>query len=139
MSNFRRFGKFHTWLYRVSGGRLLGSVGLGRQILLLTTTGRRSGVPRTTPLVYMADGERFVVYGSNGGLEQPPAWLLNLEALPDAEVEIGTRRIAVRAHAAGGTEESTLLPRAHAYNPHWAGYQKGTQRHIPLIVLSPAA
>src|SRR5262245_33138739 len=98
MSNFRRFGRFHTWLYRVSGGRLLGSVGLGRQILLLTTTGRRSGVPRTTPLVYMPDGERYVVYGSNGGLETPPAWLLNLETRPDAEVEIGKRRIPVRAH-----------------------------------------
>lgn len=137
MSNYRNFGRFHTWIYRLSGGRILGSVGLGRKILLLTSTGRRSGVARTTPLVYMADGERFVIYGSNGGKENPPAWLLNLQSNPDAEVEIGNRRIAVRMHIAEGEEERALLPRAHAYNPHWAGYQQGTQRRIPLVVLTP--
>ena len=136
MSNFRRFGKFHTWIYRLSGGRILGSVGLGRQVLLLTTTGRRSGTARTTPLVYMPDGDRFVVYGSNGGLESPPAWLLNLEARPEAEIEIGRQCTAVRARRAEGEEARALLPRAHAYNPHWAGYQQHAMRQIPLIVLS---
>ena len=67
MSNYRNFGKFHTWIYRLSGGAILGSLGLGRHVLLLTTTGRKSGVRRTTPLIYMPDGERFVLYGSNGG------------------------------------------------------------------------
>ena len=139
MSNYRNFGRFHTWIYRLSGGRILGSVGLGRRILLLPTTGRRSGAKRTTPLVYMADGERFVIYGSNGGRETPPAWLLNLEANPEAEVEVGRRRVTVRAHRAQGEEEATLMPRAHAYNPHWAGYQKHAQRRIPLMVLTPRA
>jgi len=137
MSNYRRFGQFHTWVYRASGGRLLGKVGLGRRILLLTTRGRKTGVSRTTPLVYMPDGERFVVYGSNGGQEKPPAWLLNLEANPDAEVEVGSRRVAVRMHRASGEEERELLPRAHAYNPHWAGYQQSCARRIPLLVLTP--
>jgi deazaflavin-dependent oxidoreductase (nitroreductase family) len=139
VSNYRRFGQFHTWIYRLSGGRILGSVGLGRRILLLTTTGRKSGTARTSPLVYMADGDRFVVYGSNGGKETPPAWLLNLEANPDAEVEIGSRRVAVRMHRAEGEEERVLLPRAHAYNPHWAGYQQRAKRRIPLVVLTPRA
>jgi deazaflavin-dependent oxidoreductase (nitroreductase family) len=139
MSNYRNFGRFHTWIYRLSGGRILGSVGLGRKILLLTTTGRRSGVARTTPLVYMPDGERCVVYGSNGGQETPPAWLLNLEANPEAEVEVGSRRIAVRMHRAEGEEEARLLPLAHAYNPHWAGYQQQCARRIPLVVLTPRA
>ena len=137
MSNYRNFGRFHTWVYRLSGGRILGTVGLGRRILLLTTTGRRSGLARTSPLVYMPDGERFVIYGSNGGLEAPPAWLLNLDATPEAEVEVGSRRIAVRMHRASGDEERELLPRAHHYNPHWAGYQQKCKRHIPLVVLTP--
>ncbi len=71
MSNYKSFGKFHTWIYRLSGGIILGSVGLGRKILLLSATGRKSGEVRTSPLVYMADGERFVIYGSNGGQESP--------------------------------------------------------------------
>jgi deazaflavin-dependent oxidoreductase (nitroreductase family) len=137
MSNWKHFGKFHAWIYRLSGGLLLGSVGLGRKILLLNAVGRKSGTVRTTPLVYMADGERFVIYGSNGGEETPPAWLLNLQANAEAEVEVGRRRIAVLAHVANGAEEAALLPRAHAYNPHWAGYQLRARRHIPLVVLAP--
>jgi deazaflavin-dependent oxidoreductase (nitroreductase family) len=85
----------------------------------------------------MPDGERFVIYGSNGGLETPPAWLLNLDATPEAEVEVGNRRVPVRMHRASGDEERELLPRAHAYNPHWAGYQQRCTRHIPLVVLTP--
>ena len=68
MSNYKSFGKFHTWIYRLSGGIILGSVGLGRKILLLSATGRKSGEVRTSPLVYMADGERFVIYaGQSAG------------------------------------------------------------------------
>jgi len=137
MAGWRHFGRIHTWLYRLSGGRILGEVGLGRRILLLSTRGRRSGRVRTSPLVYLDDAGRYVVYGSNGGQERPPAWLLNLRDTPRAEVEIGRRRIAVRARVAQGEEERTLLPRAHAYNPHWAGYQKQAQRHIPLVILEP--
>lgn len=137
MSNYKSFGKFHTWIYRLSGGMILGSVGLGRKILLLSATGRKSGEVRTSPLVYMADGERFVIYGSNGGRETPPAWLLNLQANPQAQVEVGRRRLHVKAHIASGDEEARLMPLAHDYNPHWKGYQQHARRHIPLIVLTP--
>ena len=137
--NYKSFGKFHTWVYRISGGLILGSVGLGRRILLLNVTGRNSGATRTTPLVYMADGGRFVVYGSNGGSESPPAWLLNLQANPRAEIEVGRERIAVQMHIASGEEEARLLPLAHAYNPHWKGYQARAVRQIPLVVLSPVS
>ena len=137
MSNYKSFGKFHTWIYRLSGGLILGSVGLGRKILLLSATGRKSGEVRTSPLVYMADGERFVIYGSNGGQESPPAWLLNLQANPRAQVEVGRRRLNVKAHIAIGDEEARLMPLAHGYNPHWKGYQQRARRHIPLIVLTP--
>jgi len=137
MSNYKSFGKFHRWVYRLSGGAILGTLGLGRQVLLLTTTGRKSGVRRTTPLIYMPDGERFVLYGSNGGQENPPAWLLNLEADACADLEIGRRSIPVRAHIAEGEERERLLPLAHAYNPHWKGYQQRAKRRIPLVVLTP--
>ncbi len=137
MSAWKYFAKFHTWVYRKSGGRLMGEVGLGRKILLLTTRGRKSGAVRTSPLVYMPDGERFVVYGSNGGQEVPPAWFLNLQSAPGAEVEVGSRCVPVRAHVAESAEAERLLPLAHAYNPHWAGYQQRCQRRIPLVVLSP--
>jgi deazaflavin-dependent oxidoreductase (nitroreductase family) len=138
MSGWKYFAKFHTWVYRKSGGRVMGEVGLGRKILLLTTRGRKSGVVRTSPLVYMPDGDRFVIYGSNGGQEVPPAWFLNLQSGPDAEVEVGAQRVPVRAHVAEDAEVERLLPLAHAYNPHWAGYQQRCQRRIPLVVLSPA-
>ena len=137
MSNYKSFGKFHTWIYRLSGGMILGSVGLGRKILLLSATGRKSGAVRTSPLVYMADGERFVIYGSNGGQETPPAWLLNLQANPRARIEVGRRRLNVKAHIASGDEEARLMPLAHDYNPHWKGYQQRARRQIPLIVLTP--
>ncbi|HEY7775434.1 MAG TPA: nitroreductase/quinone reductase family protein [Kineobactrum sp.] len=135
--NYKSFSKFHTWVYRASGGIILGSVGLGRRILLLNCSGRKSGVLRTTPLVYMADGERFVVYGSNGGSENPPAWLLNLQANPQAEIEIGRKRWPVKMHIAVGEEEARLMPLAHAYNPHWKEYHATAKRHIPFVVLTP--
>ncbi len=138
MSGWKYFAKFHTWVYRKSGGRVMGEVGLGRKILLLTTRGRKSGVVRTSPLVYMPDGDRFVIYGSNGGQEVPPAWFCNLQSGPDAEVEVGSQCSPVRAHVAEGAEAERLLPLAHAYNPHWAGYQQRCRRRIPLVVLSPA-
>jgi deazaflavin-dependent oxidoreductase (nitroreductase family) len=68
----------------------------------------------------------------------PPAWFLNLQSTPEAEVEIGKRRIRVRSHVAEGEEETSLLPRAHAYNPHWSGYQQKASRRIPLVVLTPS-
>lgn len=137
MSNYQNFGKFHTWLYRISGGSILGSVGSGRKILLLTTLGRKSGQQRTTPLVYMAHDEQYVIYGSNGGRESPPAWLLNLRANTEAAIQVGRKIIQVQAHFAAGEEEARLLPLAHAYNAHWKGYQAHTERRIPLIVLTP--
>jgi deazaflavin-dependent oxidoreductase (nitroreductase family) len=138
MSNYQNFGKFHTWLYRISGGLILGSVGAGRKILLLTTLGRKSGRQRTTPLVYMPHNELCIIYGSNGGRENSPAWLLNLLAHPQATIQIGRKKMTVQARIAEGEERSRLLPLAHAYNAHWRGYQAETKRQIPLIVLAPA-
>ncbi|HEU4600269.1 MAG TPA: nitroreductase/quinone reductase family protein, partial [Solirubrobacterales bacterium] len=89
-------GKLNVPLYRLSGGRIGGRVNQA-PVLLLTTTGRKSGQQRTAPVVYLADGENYVVIGSNAGHSRTPAWSLNLKAKPEAEVEVGRKRIPVRA------------------------------------------
>jgi deazaflavin-dependent oxidoreductase (nitroreductase family) len=106
-------------------------------MLLLDHVGARSGKKRTTPLVYMADGEGFVIVASKGGHPQHPAWLHNLRANPDSEVQVGSRRIPVHAHVAGREEHDRLWPRAVAHNPHWGRYQQRARREIPLVVLRP--
>jgi deazaflavin-dependent oxidoreductase (nitroreductase family) len=83
--------KLHQFVYRHSGGLIGSRIVAGSQALLLTTTGRRSGEPRTCALIYLKDGERLVVVASNGGSDHPPSWLLNLQADPDVGVQIGRK------------------------------------------------
>jgi deazaflavin-dependent oxidoreductase (nitroreductase family) len=134
----RLFGA-HAALYRATGGRL------GRRLpglppmLLLEHVGAKSGKKRTTPLVYMPDGENFVVVAAKGGYPRHPAWVHNLRAVPDAEVQVGSERISVRAEEAGAEERRRLWPKAIAYNPLWGQYQRRTRREIPLVVLRPRA
>src|SRR2546425_222383 len=103
----RFWGKLNVPLYRLSRGRLFGKVGRA-PVLLLTTTGRRSGEPRTAPVLYHRDGERVVVIGSNAGNARAPAWALNLEANPDCHVEVGARRSGAVARIAQGEERGRL-------------------------------
>src|SRR5437588_9656650 len=92
-------GKLNVPVYRATGGRLFGRIGRA-PVLLLTTTGRRSGRERTAPVLYLDDGERMVVIGSNAGNVHAPAWALNLKAHPDAEVQVRGARWKVRARVA---------------------------------------
>lgn len=133
--DWRRFGRLHAKLYRRLGGRFVGSVGFGRKVLLLTTTGRKSGLARTTPLVYMPYGQDVIVYASNGGKETPPAWWLNLQADPRATVQIGRDKRSVVARAATEAEHAKLWPQAANYNPHWRQYAQSVTRDIPLVIL----
>ncbi|HEY7950642.1 MAG TPA: nitroreductase/quinone reductase family protein [Solirubrobacterales bacterium] len=129
-------GKLNVPLYRLSGGRVGGRVGRA-PVLLLTTTGRKSGEQRTAPVVYLADGENAVVINTNAGNAKIPAWSLNLEADPEAEVERGRRRYPVRARIAEG-EERERLWREH--NEQYAGfddYQEKLDRMPSVIVLEP--
>src|SRR2546423_15707093 len=99
----------HQRLYELSGGRF--GHGLGHvRTLLLRTAGRKSGQRRTAALLYLRDGERFVVVGSKGGSDTPPAWLLNLQDDPDVEVQVGTRRFPARARVATAAEQQRLWP-----------------------------
>ncbi|MGB7685762.1 MAG: nitroreductase family deazaflavin-dependent oxidoreductase [Solirubrobacterales bacterium] len=134
----RWVGKLNIPLYRVSGGRILGRVG-GAPVLLLTTTGRKSGQERTAPVVYLADGERMIVIGSNAGHARVPAWSLNLKANPDAEVEVGRKKIKVRARVAEGEERAGLWRKANEQYSGFDDYEARTSRDIALFVLEPAA
>jgi F420H(2)-dependent quinone reductase len=127
----------HAAIYKATNGRVGGRVPGLPSLLLLDTVGRRSGKRRTTPLVYMPDGECFVVVASKGGYPHHPGWLHNLRANPDTEVQIGSRRIPVRAREAQGQERLALWPRAVAHNQHWGRYEQRTSREIPLVILEP--
>ena len=133
--DWRIFGRLHTRLYKHLGGRFVGSVGLGRKVLLLTTTGRKSGLQRTTPLVYMPHGKDVIIYPSNGGKESPPAWWLNLQATPVATIQIGRTSRQVQARPASPEEYAQIWPNAESYNPHWRDYAKNVSRPIPLVLL----
>ncbi len=133
--DWRTFGRIHTKLYRLLGGRFVGSVGGGRKVLLLTTTGRKSGLERTTPLVYMPYGNTVVVYASNGGKETPPAWWLNLQTNPSATIQIGSDTSSVKARRASDAEYASIWPQAEAYNGHWRDYKRKVARSIPLVLL----
>jgi len=134
----RSVGRFvyplHRRLYTLTGGAIGHRSGLG-PVLLLTVTGRKSGLPRVTPLLYMPDGDAFVVVGSNGGRPDPPQWLLNLEANPEATVQAGRQRAAVRAEILGGAEAEAMWPRLDHHYPGWRYYQSLTDREITPVRL----
>jgi deazaflavin-dependent oxidoreductase (nitroreductase family) len=129
-------GKLNVPLYRLSGGRLGGRISKA-PVLLLTATGRRSGLPRTVPVVYLADGDRAVVIGSNAGHGNEPAWSLNLKANPEAEVEVGRKRRPVRARVAEGEERADLWRRHNEQYSGFDDYEARTDRDIAVFVLEP--
>ena len=125
----------HQWLYEHSDGRIGASLG-GRPMLLLRTVGRRTKQPRTAALLYVRDGDAYVVIASKGGAPQHPGWFHNLTARPDVEIQVGRERIPVRARVAGGEERSRLWARADEINRgQYAAYQSRTNRAIPVVVL----
>jgi F420H(2)-dependent quinone reductase len=130
-------GALHRGAYRATGGRVGGKV-WGLSILLLTTTGRRTGKQRTTPLCFLPDGADLVVVASNGGMDWFPAWWLNLVAEPRASVQVGRERRAVVARAAAPDERARLWAEITAIAPGYLGYERRTTRQIPLGILQPA-
>jgi deazaflavin-dependent oxidoreductase (nitroreductase family) len=107
----------------------------GRPVLLLTTTGARSGEARTTPLVYSKDGDRLVVIASMGGAPKHPAWFHNLSAHPDVTVEVGDEKFMARASVPQGAERDRLYAQQAAQMPAFSEYQQKTTRRIPAVVL----
>ena len=131
----RAMGRAHRAVYRLSGGRVLGRVA-GMPVLLLTTTGRRTGRARTTPLTYFEVGDEIAIVGSNGGEDSPPRWWLNLQAEPRATIETGGRSERVTARAATAAEHAELWPVITATHPGYAAYARRTTRPIPVVLLS---
>ncbi|HSR95031.1 MAG TPA: nitroreductase family deazaflavin-dependent oxidoreductase [Solirubrobacterales bacterium] len=129
-------GKLNTPLYRLSGGRVGGKINEA-PVLLLRTTGRKSGQQRTVPVVYLADGENLVVIGSNAGHSRTPAWSLNLKANPEAEVEVGRERRPVRARVAEGDERAEIWRKHNEQYSGFDEYEARTDRDIALFVLEP--
>lgn len=127
----------HECWYRMTGGLIGGNV-LGTPILLLTTTGSKTGRRHTTPLVYLEDGDSLVVIASNGGNPKHPAWWSNLKRDPQGEVQVGPRRMAVLAEEAQGQERERLWQAAVDLYSGYAGYQESTDRRIPVVLLRPA-
>lgn len=127
----------NTWIYRASGGRLGGKWMYGAPILLLTTTGRRSGEPRTAPLLYLEDGEKVILVGSQGGMSKDPLWVKNADANPDVEIEVGTRRRRMRARRGSSEEKARYWPDLCRMYPDYDDYQARTTRDIPILILEP--
>ena len=124
-------------LYRRSGGKLGGRWKRRNPILLLEHEGRRSGKRRTTPLVYLRDGDDYVVVGSRGGSDHDPAWLHNLRAKPHATIQVGAERRHVVASVASPSERARLWPKLVEANPDYATYERRTERELPVVLLRP--
>ena len=132
------FFKIHPWIYRKTGGRLLGSFD-GAPILLLHTRGRKSGQPRTNGLVYLEREGGWAIAASWAGEPTHPAWYRNLMARRDAEIQVGPRRIAIRARELEGEERALVWKEIVAQDPGFAGYEERTRgiREIPVVLLEP--
>jgi deazaflavin-dependent oxidoreductase (nitroreductase family) len=124
--------------FRAHGGKVGGPFE-GAPLLLLRTTGARSGEQRTTPVMYMPDGERMVIFASKAGAPTHPAWYHNLLANPLATVEVGTDTVQVRARVSSGEERAQLYARQAERYPQFTDYQEKTTREIPVLVLERSA
>jgi deazaflavin-dependent oxidoreductase (nitroreductase family) len=133
-SGLRTMSAVHRGLYRASGGRIGGRI-WGLSILLLSTTGRKSGLLRTTPLCFLPVGDALVVVASNGGMDWFPDWWLNLVAQPRATVRVGREQRSVVARRAAPEEHARLWAEITSIAPGYLRYRERTQREIPLVLL----
>jgi deazaflavin-dependent oxidoreductase (nitroreductase family) len=117
---------------------VVGGMFEGMPLLLLHHVGAKSGTWRIAPLVYLADGDRYVIFASKGGAPEHPSWFHNLKAHPQTKVEVGTEIFDVVASEATGDERHELYARQSDLAPQFADYQSKTTRQIPVVVLTPA-
>ena len=120
--------------FRANGGKVGGPFA-GAPMLLLSTTGRKSGQRRTNPLVYLPDGDRFLIFASKGGAPTDPDWYRNLVANPETTIEVGSETIPVRAVVLTGEERDRLYAKQAELRPAFGEYQAKAGRRIPVIAL----
>jgi F420H(2)-dependent quinone reductase len=133
----RRLMGGHTAVYRASNGLIGHRFPGSPPMLLLDHVGAKSGTRRTSPLVYVRDGDNVILVASKGGYPRNPAWFHNLMANPDTTVQIGSRRQRVHARAADAKERERLWPMAVAVYGGYEDYRRRTEREIPLVILEP--
>jgi len=131
------FTSFNAFLFQKTNGRLGGRLGK-QSVLLLHTTGRKSGQAYTTPLSYFLDGDTYLVVASNWGKADHPNWYKNLRQQPRANIQVGPALIPVDAHPAEGAEHDRLWELVTSQNDQYLKYQKSTERQIPIVILTPA-
>src|SRR5919201_1053686 len=134
---FNELTRVHTLTYRLTGGLVGSRMPGGPPMLLLDHVGARSGRKRTNPLAYLEDGDDIVIVASKGGSPRHPAWFHNLRANPETTVQVGTRKIPVKARVASSEERKRLWPEVVELYGGYAGYQRRTEREIPLVILEP--
>jgi deazaflavin-dependent oxidoreductase (nitroreductase family) len=132
----RRFYRMHRFVYQKSNGRI-GHRSPAGPMLLLTTVGRKSGQRRTTPLLYMPQGEGFVVVGSNGGRDQPPAWILNVATTPKVDLQVGRRKLTADARILTEDEKTAIWPTLTTHYKGWSDYQQLTERELNVVSFIP--
>ena len=137
----RLMTRMHTSAYRLTGGRFGGGIpgpgGHTNPVLLLSTVGRATGKVRTVPLLYLADGEDYIVVASGGGPDRDPPWVGNLLATGRAELQVGGQRRTVQATLASGPDRVRLWPRLVAMYGRWGEMQQSTTRELAVLILHP--
>jgi deazaflavin-dependent oxidoreductase (nitroreductase family) len=136
MTDFNDFNRKVIDEFRANEGKVGGPFE-GADVLLLTSTGAKSGERRTTPVVYQRDGDRMVIFASKAGAPNNPAWYHNLRANPTATVEIGSETLEVEALVTDGDERERLFRKQAERHPQFAEYEKKTTRQIPVVALQP--
>ena len=133
----KAFSWFHQIVYSLTGGRLLGVIA-GAPVLLLTTTGHRTGKQRTKPLLYLMEKDAYVVVASYAGRPSNPAWYRNLQSHPAALIQVNNRRLRVKAETVPAEARGGLWPKLTAMYPGYADYQARAPREIPVVMLRPS-
>jgi F420H(2)-dependent quinone reductase len=133
---FKLVGKLQVAVFRRTNGKYMASM-RGMPVLLLTTIGRKTRQARTTPLMYIRDGESYVITASNNGRDKHPAWFYNLQASPQVEIDLPGERLQVTATIATPAEKERFWPVLVEQAPFFDGYRKKTSRVIPMVVLKP--
>jgi deazaflavin-dependent oxidoreductase (nitroreductase family) len=125
--------KFHRFVYLRSGGHI-GARALHLRFLLVIHTGRKTGLERITPLLYVEDDGRWMVVATNGGDDRPPCWWLNLKGRAEATVQVGSESVVVKAREATDAEADRLWPRFDTSYPYYKNYRQRTSRQIPIVI-----